>query len=67
MSGADDETLLQRARQLEEQALDEIYGLFSPAIYRYALRLCGSQALAEECAAETFSRLLIALSNGGGH
>lgn len=62
----DHNNLLQRARRLDEKALNEIYGFYSPPIYRYAMRLLADQALAEDCVAETFSRLLTALNNGGG-
>jgi RNA polymerase sigma-70 factor, ECF subfamily len=62
----DDPLLLQRARQFDKQALAEVYDRFSPAIYAYAMRLLGNNDLAEECVAETFSRLLRALRNGGG-
>jgi RNA polymerase sigma-70 factor (ECF subfamily) len=62
----EDPQLLERARQFDQQALAEIYDRFSPAIYAYAMRLSGDSELAEECAAETFSRLLRALQNGGG-
>jgi len=57
---------LQRVRQLDEAALAEVYDTFSPAIYAYALRLLDNEDLAEECVAETFSRLLLALRQGGG-
>lgn len=63
---ADEATLLRRARQLNEQALAEIYDTLSPAIYAYAMRLLGDAELAEECVAETFSRFLNALHVGGG-
>ena len=59
-------TLLARARRFEESALAEIYDRYSEALYRYAWRLLGSQELAEECVAETFSRFLYALKRGGG-
>lgn len=62
----DEPGLLQRARQLDEDALAEIYDAFSPAIYAYAMRLMGDVNLAEDCVAETFSRFLLALRNGGG-
>jgi len=62
----DPSTLLQHARQLDEQALGEIYDLYSPAIFRYAARLLGNADQAEECVAETFSRFILALHNGGG-
>ena len=58
--------LLQLARQFDQNALVEIYDHYSPAIYQYALRLINNPDLAEECVAETFSRLLIALRNNGG-
>lgn len=58
--------LSQRAQRFEEQALIEIYDRFSPELYRYAMRLLGNADLAEECVAETFSRLLNALKDGKG-
>ena len=61
-----DLALLRRARNLDEDALAEIYDSFSPMIYGYALRLSGDAATAEECVAETFSRFLTSLHNGQG-
>ena len=58
--------LLQGARRFDQQALGEIYDLYSGKLYAYAVRLLGSQDLAEECVADTFSRFLQALKNGGG-
>jgi RNA polymerase sigma-70 factor (ECF subfamily) len=58
--------LLHRARQFDQEALGWIYDEFSSAIYAYAYRLTGNTFLAEECVAETFSRLLQALKAGGG-
>ncbi len=59
-------SLLERARYFDLDALGEIYDLYSPGIYRYAVRLLGDETQAEECTAETFSRFLLALKNGGG-
>ncbi|MCS7011614.1 MAG: sigma-70 family RNA polymerase sigma factor [Anaerolineales bacterium] len=61
-----DSLLLERARQFDRQALAEIYDLYSPGLYRYAMRLLGDPQLAEECVAETFSRFLHALKDGKG-
>jgi RNA polymerase sigma-70 factor, ECF subfamily len=61
-----DTKLLQLARQYDQQALVEIYDLYSPALYRYAVRQLSNPDLAEECVAETFGRLLSALRNNGG-
>jgi RNA polymerase sigma-70 factor (ECF subfamily) len=58
--------LLQLAKQYDQQALVEIYDMYSPGLYRYAVRLLNNPDLAEECVAESFSRLLTALRNSGG-
>ena len=58
--------LLHRARQLNEQALVEVYDQFSPGIFRYAMRQLGDAAQAEDCVSDTFSRFLHALHNGKG-
>ena len=58
--------LLQLAKQYDQQALVEIYDLYSPGLYRYAIRLLSNPDLAEECVAESFSRLLYALRRKGG-
>jgi RNA polymerase sigma-70 factor, ECF subfamily len=57
---------LAQARQLDEEILIEIYDHFSPALYRYALRLLGEPVAAEDIVAETFYRFLRALEQGGG-
>ncbi|MBI4786320.1 MAG: sigma-70 family RNA polymerase sigma factor [Chloroflexi bacterium] len=61
-----EQALLQRAQQFDRQALSEIYDCYSPALYRYAVRLLGTPDLAEECVAEVFSRFLHVLRNGKG-
>ena len=61
-----DPILLERARQFDRQALADIYDLYSPGLYRYAMRLLGDVNTAEECVAETFSRFLQALQAGKG-
>lgn len=62
----DEQSLLQRAAQLETRALAEIYDAYSPGIYRYAMRLLGDVTLAEDCVAETFARFLKSLREGRG-
>jgi RNA polymerase sigma-70 factor (ECF subfamily) len=61
-----DAVLLQRARAFDLDALGEIYDTLSPAVFRYAYRQLGEQALAEDCVTETFSRFLTALKANGG-
>ncbi len=62
----DDQDLIAGARRLDEHALAETYDRYSPGLYRYAVRLLGDSEMAEDCVAETFSRLLGALHRGGG-
>lgn len=57
-----DKELLILARKFDPVILADIYDTFSPGLYRYAMRLTGDQDLAEECVAETFSRLLQAFN-----
>ncbi len=58
--------LLKRARNLEPEALELVYDQYSTKLYRYAVRLLSDPDLAEECVAETFSRFLKAIHDGGG-
>jgi RNA polymerase sigma-70 factor, ECF subfamily len=53
--------LLHHARRFDRQALAMIYDLYSPGLYRYAMRLLGDQNMAEDCVADTFTRFLQAL------
>lgn len=54
------------SQQINPDDLIKLYEDLSPRLFRYAVRLLGDANLAEECVAETFSRLLSALRNGGG-
>jgi RNA polymerase sigma-70 factor (ECF subfamily) len=57
---------LDGARRLEEEALSAIYDAYSPALYRYAYRLLGDPQASDDVVAETFYRLIRAISSGGG-
>lgn len=57
---------LDGAHRLEEAALSAIYDAYIPALYRYTYRLLGGPQAAEGIVAETFYRLLRAISAGGG-
>jgi RNA polymerase sigma-70 factor, ECF subfamily len=46
---------------LDKKALVEIYERHSPEIFRYAYRMLDDKNLAEDCVADTFLRLLIAV------
>lgn len=58
--------LLVQARRWDRQALTEIYDLYSPKLYGYAVRLLGDPHTAEDCVADTFNRFLQALKAGKG-
>ena len=66
MRNSPDQAILERAKHLETEALEEIFDTFSSGIYRYAFRLLGDAELARECMAETFSRFLYALKRDSG-
>jgi len=59
-------SVLTRVRRFEQSALAEVYDHYSTDLFRYARRLLGDTDLAEECVAETFSRFLHAVHDGGG-
>lgn len=63
---SEESRLLDAARQFESQALAQIYDMYSPGLYRYAMRRLGDVQLAEDCVAETFSRFLHALRSWRG-
>jgi RNA polymerase sigma-70 factor (ECF subfamily) len=63
---ASERELLLKARQLDSCALAEIYDLYSPRLYRYAVRLLGDTCTAEDCVAEAFSHFLQALRSQNG-
>jgi RNA polymerase sigma-70 factor, ECF subfamily len=49
---------------LNKQELVKIYEHHSPEIFRYAYRMLDDRDLAEDCVADTFLRLLIAVRGG---
>lgn len=61
-----DMTLLEAARQMDRTALVQIFDLYSPALYNYALRLCNDSLMADYIVGDVFAKLLEHLSAGGG-
>jgi RNA polymerase sigma-70 factor (ECF subfamily) len=53
--------LVQRARSGDQQALAEVYDLYFPRIYRYALARTGNPTEAEDITEEVFVRVLGAI------
>lgn len=61
-----EQELLKAAQHFDIEALGKIYDLYSPELYRYAIRFLGDPCVAEDCLAETFSRFLNALRTRRG-
>ena len=61
-----DLALLNAARMMDKQALVKIFDLYSLALYRYALRLCGDPVTADHIVGDVFAKLLDQLSAGNG-
>jgi RNA polymerase sigma-70 factor (ECF subfamily) len=59
-------TLLNDARALNKDALVEVFDLYSPALYNYALRLCGDPVMADHAVGDVFVKLLDQLASGNG-
>lgn len=57
---------LSNSLAFDRQALVAIYEQHNAELYRYAYRLLGDSALAEDCVSETFSRFLKAVRDGIG-
>jgi RNA polymerase sigma-70 factor, ECF subfamily len=58
--------LLEAARNMDRDALVEIFDLYSSALYNYALRLCNDPLRADHIVGDVFAKLLEQLSIGQG-
>ena len=58
--------LLNAAKLMNKEALVKIFDLYSSALYRYALRLCGDPMMADEIVGDVFAKLLDQFSAGSG-
>ena len=61
-----DATLLEAAKQMDREALVQIFDTYSQAIYNYALRLCNDTLMADFIVGDVFAKLLEHLSAGRG-
>lgn len=59
-------TLLQAARDMNRDALVEIFDRYSPALYNYAFRLCNDARMADYIVGDVFAKLLEQFSAGNG-
>jgi RNA polymerase sigma-70 factor, ECF subfamily len=58
--------LLEAAKNMDKEALIEIFDLYSSALYNYALRLCNDPLRADHIVGDVFAKLLDQLSVGHG-
>lgn len=63
---ADDLALLRAARDRDLDALAAIFDRYAPALYKYALRLCGNPAEADDVVGDVFSELIKQFQGGKG-
>jgi RNA polymerase sigma-70 factor (ECF subfamily) len=61
-----DSSLLNAAREMNQDALVKIFDLYSFPLFNYATRLCGDPVLADHIVGDVFARLLEQLSAGQG-
>ena len=61
-----DSSLLDDAREMNQDALEKIFDLYSFALFNYAARLCGDPVLADHIVGDVFVKLLDQLSAGHG-
>jgi RNA polymerase sigma-70 factor (ECF subfamily) len=66
MAKTEERILLEKVRDFDLAALAAVYDRYSNGLYRYAYRLLGDSASAEDCVSETLSRFLNALRQGRG-
>lgn len=58
--------LLEAARNMDREALVEIFDLYSSPLYNYALRLCNDPLRADHIVGDVFAKLLDQWSTGNG-
>lgn len=59
-------SLLTAARTMDQEALVKIFDLYAPALFNYALRLCGDPIMADHVVGDVFAKLLEQLLVGNG-
>lgn len=58
--------LLEAAHRGDAEALGQIFDLYAPALFRYAMRLCHDAAEADRIVGDVFAQLLEKLASGRG-
>lgn len=58
--------LLESVKRLESDAIAEVFDVYAPLLYKYAMRLCQDPTLADNIVGDVFVRLMEQLSAGKG-
>lgn len=61
-----EQTLLDAARRMDQDALVKIFDLYSTSLFNYARRICGDRVLADHIVGDVFAKLVEQLSVGKG-
>jgi RNA polymerase sigma-70 factor, ECF subfamily len=61
-----DLSLLASARNMNQNALIEIFDIYAPGIYKYVFRLSNNAVIADQIVGDVFSKLLELFSSGSG-
>jgi RNA polymerase sigma-70 factor (ECF subfamily) len=61
-----DRELLKAARRMDQRALVQVFDRYAPALFKYALRLCGDAVLADQIVGDVFVKLLEQFAAGNG-
>jgi RNA polymerase sigma-70 factor (ECF subfamily) len=59
----DEQALLERAKQYDDEALGELYDRYAPRIYAYVFRRVGEAQLAEDLTGDVFVRFIQAIQS----
>ncbi len=62
----DESGLLEAARRREPEAMGQIFDLYAPPLFRYAVRLCHDPAEADQIVGDVFAQLLEQMAAGKG-
>jgi RNA polymerase sigma-70 factor, ECF subfamily len=57
-------TLLAAARQMDRNALTDIFEVYAPVLYKFAFRLCNNAVMADQLVGEVFDKFVQQLSAG---
>lgn len=61
-----DVALLDAVRRMDGDALVQVFDLYAPALFKYAMRMCNDPMIADQIVGDVFAKFLEQLSMGSG-